>query len=105
MPHRSGAQAQSRLFRVVSPGNWPCVIATTRGPEQPKVLLKRSWKTALARCGAHLLPSLASLVIVTVNLMTLYIGKELVGVSGQNELKLAVLQVCAKIQASVAKSF
>lgn len=74
------------------------ILVTTFGEEKAKVLLRRSRLTALARSGVHVLPSLASLVIITINLMTLYIGEELVGVSGQDDLKLAVLQVCAKAQ-------
>lgn len=74
------------------------IIPTTGGVEEPKVLLRQSWKTALARCGVHLLPSIVSLIVVNVNLMTVYIGTELVGPSGQDDIKLSVLQVCAKVQ-------
>ncbi|TPX06783.1 uncharacterized protein E0L32_002279 [Thyridium curvatum] len=55
------------------------ILVTTFGEEKAKVLLRRSRLTALARSGVHVLPSLASLVIITINLMTLYIGEELVG--------------------------
>lgn len=70
----------------------------TTGAEEPKLLLKRSRWTALARCGVHIIPSAVSMVVIVVNLCQLYIGVELVGESGQDSLKLGVLQVCAKVQ-------
>lgn len=83
------------LFRAISLG----IVNFKNRSEQPKILLDKSWKVALIRSVAiHFLPSAVSITLVWINIEKYFIGGELQGISGQDDVKLGALQVAAKIQ-------
>jgi hypothetical protein len=69
-------------------------------PEPPKVLVDRSLRLALARSLVHVLPAAISMFLVAWNLQGWFIGVELQGEQGQDDLKMGILQICAKLQVS-----
>jgi hypothetical protein len=71
--------------------------------EDAKILVSTSWTLALIRCSIHVLPSAVSLALVTIHVRGYFIGSDLDGPGGQDELKLGLLQVAAKIQVIHAK--
>ncbi|KAJ4127883.1 hypothetical protein NW768_008163 [Fusarium equiseti] len=82
------------LLRAVGLG----ITTITKGPERPKKLFTISRRVALARCGVHILPSLVSLILITINLLGYFIGGELQGSKKQDSIKLGLLQIAAKVQ-------
>ena len=66
-------------------------------PEPEKVAMYKSRGQALMRCSVHLLPVLAALALVILNITQFYVGGELRGASGQDQQKLAALQFAAKL--------
>lgn len=68
--------------------------------EEPKIALDNSRRRALERCAVHILPSIVSIVIVVLNIHGYFIGSELQGEVGQDELKLGLIQFAAKIHVS-----
>lgn len=83
------------LFRAVGLG----ILVWLRGrPEPRKVLFTKSRRLALARCAVHILPVLVSMVVIGNNMGQYFIGKELKGAINQDSLKIAWIQVAAKIQ-------
>lgn len=74
------------------------VFTFTSGEEEAKELFTQSRWSALARCGVHILPAFISIALITLNLYGFYIGFELQGPRGTDNVKLGVLQVTAKIQ-------
>ncbi|UPK97982.1 hypothetical protein LCI18_008917 [Fusarium solani-melongenae] len=67
-------------------------------PEPPKVLIDSSRRLSIARCAIHIIPAFLSIALIALNLMVFFIGHELQGPGGQDELKLGSLQVAAKLQ-------
>lgn len=67
-------------------------------PEPPKVLIDRSLRLALSRSLIHVLPAAISTFLVVFNLHGFFIGLELQGQEGQDDLKMGTLQICAKLQ-------
>ncbi|KAK4199513.1 hypothetical protein QBC40DRAFT_297494 [Triangularia verruculosa] len=65
--------------------------------EPAKYLIRKSRRVALARSAVHILPASVSIALVYVNLSGLFIGRELDGPERQNSLKMALLQVAAKL--------
>ncbi|KAH7184831.1 uncharacterized protein B0J16DRAFT_398325, partial [Fusarium flagelliforme] len=84
----------STLLRAVGLG----IATITRGPEEPKRLFTMSRKVALARCGVHILPSCVSLILITINLLSYFIGAELQSFQNSDDMKMGILQICAKVQ-------
>lgn len=66
--------------------------------EQKKFVIKTSFWLALSRCAAHLLPTLFSIVIVTLNLKGYYIGEQFASLIRSETINLALLQTAAKVQ-------
>ncbi|RSL54946.1 hypothetical protein CEP53_007258 [Fusarium sp. AF-6] len=66
--------------------------------EPPKVLLQSSFWLALARCTIHIIPALVSIGLVILNCRGYFIGNELEGPMNQDDMKLGLLQVAAKVQ-------
>ncbi|KAL2213002.1 hypothetical protein CC79DRAFT_1374479 [Sarocladium strictum] len=94
----SGCLAQAKAtLRPFSRSIGLAFLTLDTGAEGPKTVLTKSWRTSLARCGVHLLPAAVSMVIIIINLCNVYIGPKMDGPSGQNSVKEAVLQVCAKV--------
>lgn len=84
------------LLRTIGLG-----IATFVGadrPEPPKELISNKRRLAIARCAIHILPACVSIVLVVINLVGYFIGSELQGLQGQDDIKLSVLQLAAKAQ-------
>lgn len=90
------------LLRSVGLGIISALIGSTK--EDPKILVSTSWILALMRCSIHVLPSAVSLALVTIQVRGYFIGSDLEGPGGQDELKLGLLQVAAKIQVIHATS-
>ncbi|OCK79240.1 hypothetical protein K432DRAFT_383222 [Lepidopterella palustris CBS 459.81] len=67
-------------------------------PEPKKYVVRTSFWIALQRCMVHLLPSAASIVVITLNLKGFFIGFELAGIPGHDAMSIAALQVTAKLQ-------
>lgn len=67
-------------------------------PEPPKVLIDSSRRLAIARCAIHIIPAFLSIALITPNCIGFFTGNELQGLKGQDELKLGLLQVAAKLQ-------
>jgi hypothetical protein len=84
----------STLLRAVGLG----IATITRGPEEPKRLFTMSRKVALVRCGVHLLPSCVSLILITINLLSYFIGAELQAFQNGDGIKMGIMQICAKVQ-------
>lgn len=70
----------------------------SRKDERPKVLLQSSPWLALARCTVHLTPAFVSISLVAINLVGLFLGSELRGPQDQDDLKMGLLQIAAKVQ-------
>ena len=75
--------------------------------EEPKIAIRKDWRTAAAAASIHFLPVSAAVIICGINLHGYYIGGELTGTSGQDDMKLGSLQFAAKLheltmQASLA---
>ncbi|KAH7011116.1 hypothetical protein EDB80DRAFT_762470 [Ilyonectria destructans] len=70
----------------------------SRKDERPKVLLQSSPWLALARCTVHLTPAFVSISLVAINLVGLFLGSELQGPQDQDDLKMGLLQIAAKVQ-------
>lgn len=94
----------SVIWRALGLSLFPRLINSSlpflaRGPhvERKKVALRQNRWTAAARCIIHLVPTLASLSIVILNVKGYYIGDELSGASGQDTQKLGALQFAAKL--------
>ncbi|KAK4675912.1 hypothetical protein QC764_506510 [Podospora pseudoanserina] len=67
-------------------------------PEPPKLLIRKSRRVALARSAVHILPATISIILIYINLSGRFIGSELEGPQGKDSLKMALLQVAAKLQ-------
>ena len=74
------------------------LLAILKGDEAPKILVRRSWLTALAQCAVHVLPACVSICLLGINLQGIFIGNELQGPVGIDGLKFGLLQVAAKLQ-------
>jgi hypothetical protein len=61
-------------------------------------VIKTSFWLALSRCAAHLLPTLFSIVILTMNLKGYYIGEQFASLIRSETINLALLQTAAKVQ-------
>ncbi|RMJ00568.1 hypothetical protein CDV36_015881, partial [Fusarium kuroshium] len=70
--------------------------AVRSGPENPKPLFKPSHLSTILCCLLHLLPTLLTIILITLNLGGFFIGRELDGL-GRDSVKLGVLQVAAKV--------
>ncbi|RSL74071.1 hypothetical protein CEP51_011664 [Fusarium floridanum] len=57
-----------------------------------------SFWLALARCTIHIIPALVSIGLVILNCRGYFIGNELEGPMNQDDMKLGLLQVAAKVQ-------
>ncbi len=66
--------------------------------ERPKILIETSIAVALKRLFIHILPVLASVAIISLNIGHLYLGRTIPGPELNNNVTFAILQVVAKIQ-------
>ncbi len=66
---------------------------------EPKkhVVIESCW-VAFQRSLVHLLPSIASIVAIALNRNGFFIGFELAGIPGHDQIDMAALQVAAKLQ-------
>lgn len=105
-PHqRRPLRSLTRLLSLTNPDNFLRSLSfgvlgeyRKKGEEEPKVIFKHSFLTALSRCGVHLLPTAVSTVLLVINFGGFFVGAELAGVKNQDGIKIATLQVCAKVQ-------
>lgn len=74
------------------------IITFRDRPEPPKILLDKSRKLALALSAIHIVPSAVSIVFISINFVEYFIGNELPGKSDEDDVKMGILQVVAKIQ-------
>jgi len=74
------------------------ILKLFKTEEPPKVLIRKSRRTALAHCAVHILPSCVSAILLTINLLGYFIGFELQGLNIPDEAKFGLLQVAAKLQ-------
>ncbi|MCJ1389676.1 hypothetical protein MMC18_002533 [Xylographa bjoerkii] len=65
--------------------------------EIPKSVFRTSLKAALSNSAIHILPILASITVVTLNLKTIYVGRTLTGQIESAAINIAMLQVTAKL--------
>ncbi|MCJ1378917.1 hypothetical protein MMC17_002016 [Xylographa soralifera] len=65
--------------------------------EVPKPVFRKSLKAALSNSAIHVLPILASLTAVTLNLKTIYVGRTLTGQIESAAINIAMLQGTAKL--------
>ncbi|KAL6713894.1 hypothetical protein ACLMJK_008388 [Lecanora helva] len=65
--------------------------------EVPKPVYRLSLKGALSNSAVHILPILASLTTVILNLKTIYVGRTLTGQIESAAINIAMLQVTAKL--------
>ena len=65
--------------------------------EDPKPVYRRSLKAALSSSAGHVLPILAALTTVVLNLKTIYLGRTLTGQIKSAAINIAMLQVTAKL--------
>ncbi|KAH8894664.1 hypothetical protein GQ53DRAFT_643452 [Thozetella sp. PMI_491] len=84
------------LLRTIGLG----ILTFVRGDkdEPAKVAIDSSRKLALTRCAIHVVPALVSIALITINLTGYFIGNELQGSRDQDNIKLGMLQIAAKIQ-------
>lgn len=66
--------------------------------ENPKLVIKSSLATAVARSSVHFLPAMTSVTIIALNLGNLYLGRTIPGPVLDNNITIAILQVLAKMQ-------
>ncbi|KAH7250825.1 hypothetical protein B0J15DRAFT_561386 [Fusarium solani] len=76
------------------------ILTFLRGDDEepPKVLLEKSRWVALARCAVHLVPAFLSIGLSALNLVRFFIGKELHSSQHEDDFKLGLLQIAAKVQ-------
>ena len=65
--------------------------------EVPKPVFRTSTRSAFSESAVHIIPSLASLTIVILNLKTIYLGRTLTGEITSPAVNIALLQVTAKL--------
>ena len=65
--------------------------------EGPKPVYRTSLKAALSSSAGHVLPILAALTAVVINLKTMYLGRTLTGQIKSASVNIAMLQVAAKL--------
>lgn len=75
-------------------------LLTAVHDEARKVAVHKSWRSALSLSAIHLVPASVSLGIVVIDILGRFIGRELEGPQGQDDLRFALLQVAAKVQVS-----
>ena len=66
--------------------------------ELPKPVIETAIGTVLSRSVVHVLPILASITIITINLKNVFLGRTLTGSILNPAINIAFLQVAAKIQ-------
>ena len=79
-------------------GLWTGLRSSAVLPEPRKQVFQQSLWIAIERCGIHLLPCAASIIIIFFNLKGYFIGFELAGIPNRTTSDLALLQIAAKIQ-------
>lgn len=72
--------------------------ASNTESEIRKPVIRKSFLLALCKCGVHLIPAAASVTILYINLKGYWIGAQMVGTHGQNNISIALLQLTAKMQ-------
>ncbi|KAK0717844.1 hypothetical protein B0T26DRAFT_647722, partial [Lasiosphaeria miniovina] len=75
----------------------PCFRQDKGGREKPKVVIQHSLALTLAQLSIHILPAIASVLVIYLNLATLYLGRTLPGPILNTDVTNALLQICAKI--------
>lgn len=66
--------------------------------EVPKILVDPRRSVAFGRCAIHVLPSCLSIALVALSGIGYFIGKDLQGEQGNDDMFQALLQVAAKVQ-------
>ena len=89
------------LCRAVGLGLPPLLfnLITTRPKhtELRKPVVTKSFRTAALRCGVHVLPTMVSIVAISLNLRHVFLGRTLPGSLDQT-MSMALLQIAAKLQ-------
>ncbi|KAI4141973.1 MAG: hypothetical protein L6R39_005127, partial [Caloplaca ligustica] len=91
----------SSIFRSVGLELYNVLIRskTHQTPAEPqKAVVERSRWLALSRCAVHIVPTLFSIALVTLNLKHYYIGRSLQGLITDDDTNFALLQGAAKVQ-------
>lgn len=73
------------------------LVSKSPAQEHPRQAIQPSRSLAWCSCGVHLLPTIVSIALVTINLSGLYCGN-FSGKSGSPSINVALLQVAAKLQ-------
>jgi hypothetical protein len=68
-------------------------ITVIHGEEPRKVLIFESRRAVLSRSAVHILPVFVSLVLIVINLRGYFIGRELQGTSGGDDLKMGIYRL------------
>ncbi|KAF7542131.1 hypothetical protein G7054_g98 [Neopestalotiopsis clavispora] len=89
VPHR---------FRLLARSVGLAITTVTRGDEKKKILVYSSRWSALSKAAVHILPASVSLFLLTMNFQGRFIGRELQGIRDNDDIKLSLLQVAAKLQ-------
>ena len=74
------------------------IIGAKPSPERPKAVVHRSRIAALAASGVHIIPTTITITLVVLNIGGRFIGGELQGEQNQDDIKMGLLQVAAKVQ-------
>ncbi|KAF4956006.1 hypothetical protein FGADI_4179 [Fusarium gaditjirri] len=85
------------LFRTIGLKVFPFNSKSSRD-EQPKVLIKKSRRVAIARCAVHVVPALLTIGLSALNFVGFFIGRELQGKQNDDSFKLGLLQIATKVQ-------
>jgi hypothetical protein len=73
--------------------------------ESPKAVWSLSSRRVLAHSLIHIIPSLFSIGIIVFNGLGYFIGENLEGFQGDDEVKLGLIQLAAKVHVSDGNSF
>jgi hypothetical protein len=93
VPHR---------FRLLARSVGLAITTVTRGDEKKRILVYSSRWSALSKAAVHILPASVSLFLLTMNFQGRFIGRELQGIRDNDDIKLSLLQVAAKLQVSIS---
>lgn len=75
------------------------ILSDFRNKTEPrKKVVYQSLPAVLTRSLIHLVPATVSIVLVVVNCNGIFVGRELTGESGRDDVKNAAIQIAAKIQ-------
>lgn len=74
------------------------IFAIIQRDDRPKVLVYKSRSDVLSRSVVHVLPAAVTVALAYINFRGHFIGRELQGPLGTDDIKMSALQVAAKLQ-------